>query len=67
MKFANAVLAVTKAYDQKLRNKAVGFRRVTRTRDAIHMVLVTTYGLRENTYSGRFQSVVMADDLLLRS
>lgn len=63
MKYANADFAVTKSYDQKLRDKAEDFRRVTGTRDAIHLVLVTTYGLKENTYAGRFQSVVTVEDL----
>ena len=63
MKYANADFAVTKSYDQKLRDKAEDFRRVTGTRDAIHLVLVTTYGLKENTYAGRFRSVVTAEDL----
>ncbi len=27
------------------------------------MTLVTTFGLKQNEYSGRFQSIITADDL----
>ena len=67
MKYASTDYAMTKAYDQKLRGKAEDFRRATKARDAIHMVLITTYWLTQNAYSGRFQSVVTAEDLLAQA
>jgi hypothetical protein len=30
---------------------------------SIHHVLVSTYGIRDNEYSGDFQSVIQIDDL----
>lgn len=66
MKYSGSNFTVTKAYDKKLREKVADFTRVTHTRDAIHLTLVTTYGLKKNTYFGAFQSVVTASDLFER-
>jgi hypothetical protein len=41
-----------KARHEKTRNEA--FAHFTKTNDAIHTILVTTYGLKENKYSGSF-------------
>ncbi|MBR3159427.1 MAG: ATP-binding protein [Atopobiaceae bacterium] len=63
MKYARDAFMVTKAIDESLRHKATDFRQLTKSRDSIHMTIVTTYGLRQNAYSGMVQSVVTADDL----
>lgn len=66
MKYSGSDFTVTKAFDKKLREKVADFARVTHTRDAIHLTLVTTYGLEKNTYFGAFQSVVTTSDLFGR-
>ena len=36
---------------------------LTKTRDALHTILITTYGLKENLYSGSIYATVTTDDL----
>ena|GEM_PF-5102710 len=40
------------------------FRNETRTRKAIHLTMVTTYGVKSGKYAGLVQSEVTAEDLL---
>lgn len=54
---------ITKKVDEGLRRKASDFRRVTKTRSAVHTVIVTTYGVRHNAYWGNIQAEVTAADL----
>lgn len=63
MKFCVGNYLIDKADDASLRNKMATFQRLTRCKDAIHPVLVTTYGLAENKYSHNIQRVVTMDDL----
>ena len=63
MKYVNGEFAVDKRTDLDLRRKAAVFTRETKTRDAVHLTLVTTYGLAATAYSSVFQSTVTMDDL----
>ena len=63
MKYSTLEYAITKEYDIKLRKKISDFKTVTKTRSSIHLTMVTTYGLKQNLYSGHVQSVVTAEDL----
>ncbi|MCQ2330190.1 MAG: ATP-binding protein [Paludibacteraceae bacterium] len=63
MKFSLADFQVDNAYDRQLRERMETFRMATKTRKALHNVLVTTYGLKSNKYSQIFQIVVTLDDL----
>ena len=63
MKYARDDYAITKGVDAAIRHKLSDFRLLTRTRDALHVTLVTTYGLRDGRYAGSVQSVVTAEDL----
>lgn len=63
MKFTKADFIITSDYDEKLRNRIETFRLLTHTRKALQLVLVTTYRLAKNKYSGNIQSVVLLDDL----
>ncbi len=65
MKYSITEFAVTKSYDENLRNKYSDFLIASKTRNSVHLTLVTTYGLKQNTYSGRFQAVVTSDDLFI--
>ncbi len=49
--------------DESLRNKIVSLKSASKTKHSIHPVLVTTYGLKDGTYSGRIQAVITANDL----
>jgi len=64
MKYCLSDFTVTKDYDDHIRKRTETFLHLTKTRDAVNHVLVTTYGLKENAYSGRFSSVVTMDDLM---
>lgn len=63
MKFASGKYTITKSYDEVLRNKRIRFIEETRTRKAIHITMVTTYGLTRNAYCNNIQSEVTADEL----
>ena len=63
MKFSQGEFEITKQYDEHLRERAEIFRSATKTTKAIHQTMVTTYGLKQNMYSGTIQSVIVLDDL----
>lgn len=65
MKFSQGEFEITKQYDGRLHERAEIFRKVTRTRKALHQTFVTTYGLKQNLYSGNVQSEVVLDDLFV--
>jgi uncharacterized protein len=56
MKFSINKFSIDKKYDQDLRNKLGVFRSETKTRKAVFMTLITTFGLQENKYSGNVQN-----------
>ena len=50
---------------KKLQNRMVAFRDETKTKKALWLTLLTTYGLNEGRYSSTFVSVLTMDDLFL--
>ena len=65
MKYATAEFVIDKKYDENLRNKKDAFMRETKTRKAVHLTMVTTYGIKPNEYAGMVQSEVGMDDLFI--
>jgi AAA+ ATPase superfamily predicted ATPase len=63
MKFSHDTYEIDKGYEQQLRHKLVRFTEATKTRKAIHLTMVTTYGVTHNAYWNRVQEEVTADDL----
>ena len=63
MKFSKAEYMITKDYDVALRHKLEAFRIGTNCRKAIHLTMLTTYGLVYNAYAETIQSSVVMDDL----
>ena len=63
MKYCKDKYIVTKAYDEHLRKRNNTFTHLTKTKDSIHNILVTTYGLAQNMYSDVFNNTVTMDDL----
>ncbi|MDR1631303.1 MAG: ATP-binding protein [Dysgonamonadaceae bacterium] len=63
MKYANALFEIDKDYDENLRNKKAVFRTKTKTNKALHVTMLTTYGVKHNAYWGNIQSEIMLDDL----
>lgn len=67
MKYSNDEYVINESYDHHLQERAAIFRHFTKTKDALHTTLITTYGLKSNKYSGNIQGVVSMDDLFLHS
>ena len=64
MKYARKEFVITKDYDKNLRNKRGVFIEETRTKKAVHITLITTYGAKHNAYfMGTVQNEVLLDDL----
>lgn len=63
MKYTKDAFVIDQKYDKVLRNKWDAFVRETKTRKAIHLTLITTYGVKRNAYCGMIQSEVKMDDL----
>jgi hypothetical protein len=62
-KFANGEFTIDKASAAELRERMDAFARETGTKKARHLTMITTYGVRQNKYSGIIQSEVTLDDL----
>ena len=63
MKFCDDEYVINAKYDKELRHKLTVLKEETGTKKALHLTLVTTYGLRFNEYSGTVQKVITMDDL----
>lgn len=65
MKFSQNEFTMDSDYEMQLRNKMGTFREATKTRDALQLTMITTYGVKQNSHSGIVQSQVKMDDLFL--
>ena len=65
MKFSMSDYLIDKSDDANIRNKIAAYKQLTRCKEAIHPVLVTTYGLTANKYSHIIQKVITLDDLFM--
>ncbi len=63
MKFSTGLYAVSKDYEQKLRERVSIFRAETKTRCSTRTTFVTTYGVLKNKHSGIVDDEVSLDDL----
>ena len=63
MKFSRTNFTVTKEYEKELLRKEELFIQNAKPRQAVHLTLVTTIGLKENLHSSVFQSEICLDDL----
>ncbi|MCL2650291.1 MAG: ATP-binding protein [Candidatus Azobacteroides sp.] len=63
IKFSRKEFVITKDYDENLRNKVWTFAEKAHTKKAIHITMLTTYGVKRNEYWGNIQSEVILDDL----
>lgn len=50
IKFSVNEFEITKEYDMKLRNKIAAFKKNTKTRKAVFLTMITTFGLVRNRY-----------------
>ncbi len=65
MKYCQSLFILSGEYEKKIRERNEAFAHFTKTNDAIHNILVTTYGLKENKYSGSIYATVTMDDLFM--
>lgn len=63
MKFSDETYCIDKTYAEKLQKKLSALRVGTSTRHALHITMVTTYGVVHNQYWNCVQSEVTMDDL----
>jgi len=63
IKFSGKEFMIDKNYEANLRNKLFTFKEETKTKKAIHLLMLTTYGLTKNKYSGLIQKEIILDDL----
>jgi len=63
IKFTNSKYIITKSYEEVLKNKIAAFKTETKTRKAVHLLLLTTYGLSKNKYSDAVQKELILHDL----
>lgn len=54
---------LTQSEVQKIHNRASVFLQTTKTRKAIHITMITPYGLQLNQYANEIQSQIVLDDL----
>ena len=65
MKYSQHPYTISMKYDQELQHKRMAFISETGARHAIHITMVTTYGLSDKGYRASIQSEVTLDDLFL--
>jgi len=65
MKFANDEYEIDMDDEKDLRHKISTFQKHTKTRKALHLTIITTYGIKRNIYSDIAQSQVTLEHLFL--
>jgi AAA+ ATPase superfamily predicted ATPase len=64
MKYAGAPFEITRAEDLALRNRREAFRSETKTRKALHLTMISPYGVKPGKYAGIVQSDISMDALI---
>ena len=65
IKFSSQEYAISKEYMDELLQKKSVYQTVTQTRNAVHIVMITTFGLVKNAQYGDIQNEVTANDLFI--
>ena len=65
IKFSVGEFVIDKTYEDTLRKKMQVFREATKSLKALQLVMITTYGVKQNIHSGVMQAQVKMDDLFL--
>lgn len=63
IKFSNKPYILTKEYDEELRHRMAVFEYATKTRKAVRITMITSYGLVRNGYSNDIPNQLTMDDL----
>ncbi|MDR3296574.1 MAG: AAA family ATPase [Clostridiales Family XIII bacterium] len=63
IKFSKHPYSIGKGDEEDLRNKLSAFTQETKTRKAVHIAMITTYGVKQNMHAGIVNSQVTMDAL----
>ena len=63
IKFYAGMFTISKQYDLEIKNKVTAFVEQCKKVKNPHLTLITTYGLKQNMYSGGVQRVITMEDL----
>ncbi len=64
VKFSQSEFVITKSYEEELRKKISVFKDEMKARKSVFFTMITTYGLKPNTYTTGFvQNVITMNDL----
>ena len=63
MKYYDGIYQMKRKDKEDIERRVLSFRNANAVRGAIHPILVTTVGLKQNEYSGIFQGVITLKDL----
>ena len=63
MKFASDIYNINKEEDSKLRHRIETLKDTLSAKQAIHLTIISTYGIKYGKYSGLVQKEITMDDL----
>jgi len=63
MKYSINPFTIDKKYAENLRNKIGTFKQETKTRKSVYLTFISTFGLKQNEYSGMVQNEILMQDL----
>lgn len=63
IKYSKGPYTIDAREEDKLRNRISDFEAETEINTAIHLTLITTFGLKSNTHSSEITNVILLDDL----
>lgn len=63
MKYRQEPFSVTKKYYEEMSNRRELFRKATKSTKALHLTIVTPFGIKDNAQAKEIQSIVTLDDL----
>jgi AAA+ ATPase superfamily predicted ATPase len=63
IKYSKSEYTISAKEEMQLRNKIAVFEEETRSKKAVHLTMVTTYGIIKNSHAGLVQSEITLEDL----
>lgn len=67
IKFSSETYTISTKYTKELLNKVALFKHYTKTKKAVYLSMITTYGLTPNEHAGMFQNVLNIEHLFLKA
>ena len=65
IKFSGTQFVIDKKYEENLRNKIAAYQTEVKTRKAVHLLMLTTFGLQKNKYFSIAQKEIVLEDLFI--